>query len=211
MITVWVSLSSKLQAAGLSCTFLSVDPNPSLAFPPSIVVASNNSELSTLVTPGSTPFTSAMSPDVSAPVSSPAGATAQAGTPVPVTTFGDPDVEARLVDVADESWGVIMDRSIDDLSIASKKATAIGAGYLIKRAGPRDEDGLLPMAVQVLHTLNPYRPLMKEVLAMYRDLATLARVRGITDPVTGVLPWHLAAADKAHAALNSTMDGFEGE
>ena len=40
---------------------------------------------------------------------------------------------------------------------------------------------------------------------MYSSLATLARIRGIVDPLKSLLPWHIAAASKAHTALELAM------
>lgn len=68
-----------------------------------------------------------------------------------------------------------------------------------------DEDGLMAFAVNIVHAQKPDKALLKDVLCMYRGLAMLARVRGAVDPVSNVLPWHIAATKKAHAIVNSTM------
>lgn len=98
-----------------------------------------------------------------------------------------------------------MDSTLDELSGLSDKSTAVASGYLVKRAGPRDEDGLIPLGVNLVHGQKPYKAVLKEVLGMYRNLGTLARVRGVVDPVKSVLPLHVAAARKAWKMLSETM------
>jgi mediator of RNA polymerase II transcription subunit 13 len=46
---------------------------------------------------------------------------------------------------------------------------------------------------------------LKEVLSQYKDLVTLARTRGMIDPVNCVLPWHIATAVKGQQALSLVM------
>lgn len=98
-----------------------------------------------------------------------------------------------------------MDGTLDDLRSPPDKSTSMASGYLIKRAGPRDEDGLIPLGVDLVYGQKPYRTVLKEVLGMYRNLGTLARVRRIVDPVKSVLPLHVAASRKAWKVLNETM------
>ena len=163
-----------------------------------------------LATPGATPQTNIPSPDISGLGSTPAGNVAQVGTPPPNTALGDHDLEARLIDITDETWGVVMDGTLDDPSTPFDKCASMASGYLVKRAGPRDEDGLIPLAVNVVHGQKPYRAVLKEVLRMYRNLGTLARVRGVVDPMKSMLPLHVAAARKAWKAVSETMR-FEHE
>lgn len=79
------------------------------------------------------------------------------------------------------------------------------SGYMIKRRGPKIEDGLLSCEFHLMYAEGAPGPLVKEVLSMYRCLGLLARARAIVYPVKSVLPWHVAAAIKAHAALEATM------
>ena len=158
-----------------------------------------------LATPGATPQANIPSPDISGLGSTPAGNAAQVGTPPPNAILADHDPEARLIDVTDETWGIVIDGTLDDLKSRSEKGMCMANGYLVKRAGPRDEDGLIPMGVNLVHGQKPFKALLKEVLAMYSNLGTLARVRGIVDPVKSVLPLHVAAARKAWKAVSETM------
>ena len=77
------------------------------------------------------------------------------------------------------------------------------SGHLIKRAGVRDEDGLVNIRVDILHPPNASRALLKEVLEMYGSLGCIARIRGIVEPVKSLLPWHMAIAKKSYAALQA--------
>ena len=129
----------------------------------------------------------------------------QNSTPPPNPAFGDHDAEARLFDVTDESWGVVATRGIRDPCAPSEYCPALASGYLLKRAGPRDEDGVVRVGVNIIHGQKPYRPLLKAVLGMYRNLGLLARLRRIADPVRGLEPLHIARVRKAHHIVNGTM------
>ncbi len=64
------------------------------------------------------------------------------------------------------------------------------------------------MEVNILHCdLNArvFEGLLKEILVYYRGLATLARARGVVDPVKDTRPWHIAAAEKGARALYILM------
>ena len=158
-------------------------------------------------TPESTPQPSVPSPDISGIGSTPG---VQVNTPPPATAFGDHDAEARLVDVTDETWGVVVNRHGDDVCMPSEFSPAVASGYLLKRVGPRDEDGVVRMGVNIVLGQKPHRPLLKAVLGMYRNLGLLARIRGIADSLTGVEPFHIAAVRKAAAAVSIMHYGETG-
>lgn len=127
------------------------------------------------------------------------------GTPPPNVAPLDYDSEARLIDITDETWGVVMDGPLDDHITLSNQCPSIASGYLVKRAGSRNEDGLITLSVKLVHGQKPYRSVLKEVLGMYRNLGTLARVRGVVHPVKSILPLHVAAARNAWKAVSRTM------
>ena len=158
----------------------------------------------------STPLPSTFSPDQSGIVSTPGGGTAQANAPTPTSGAFDHSAEAKLVDIIDETWGLVMAGCLDDTRSLLDSCPALISGYLIKRAGARDEDGLIAFGVNIIHAQKPDKLLLKEVLRMYRGLGLLARLRGIVDPISSVLPWHIAAARKAHATVSSTMQWVSG-
>ncbi|RYP32861.1 hypothetical protein DL766_003750 [Monosporascus sp. MC13-8B] len=56
-----------------------------------------------------------------------------------------------------------------------------------------------------LHHPRAYEPMLREVLAHYRALGTLARARGVTDREVDARPWHVAAAEKGVRALYMLM------
>lgn len=203
---VWLRALADSSRPSTSCTIVTVDPKPLLAFPSSgLQRSSSDLAPGLLATPEATPQTNAPSPDISGLGSTPVGTTAQAGTPPANVAFGDHDSEARLVDATDLTWGILMDGTLDDLKSFPDKSASMASGYLIKRAGPRDEDGLIPLGVDLVHGQKPYRAVLKEVLGMYRNLGTLARVRRIVDPVKSVLPLHVASSRKAWEVLSETM------
>lgn len=117
----------------------------------------------------------------------------------------DHDAEARLVDITDETWGVIMTHSTDDLCVPSKYSKFLASGFLVRRAGVRDEDGLIRLAVGLVYGAQPLRPTLKTVLDMYRALGLLARIRGVVDERTGMLPLHVAAARKTRSVVGASM------
>ena len=190
---------------------LTVVPDPPLCFPRSEVLNRSFVDINNpSTTPVSTPLPSTFSPDQSGIVSTPGGGTAQANAATPSSSAFDHSAEAKLVDITDETWGLIMARCVGETHSLLDSCPALISGYLIKRAGARDEDGLIAFGVNIVHAQKPDKLLLKEVLRMYRGLGLLARVRGIVDPVSSVLPWHIAAARKAHATVSSTMEWVGG-
>ena len=203
---VWLRALADSSRPSISCTIVAVDANPLLTFTHSdLHTSSSDVAPGLLATPGATPQTNTPSPDISCLGSTPAGNATQVGTPPPYNAIGDHDSEAKLIDITDEAWGFVMDGTLDDPSTMFEECPSMASGYLVKRAGPRDEDGLIPLGVKLVHGQKPHRAVLKEVLGMYRNLGTLARVRGVVDPVKSVLPLHVAAANKAWKAVSETM------
>lgn len=58
-----------------------------------------------------------------------------------------------------------------------------------------------------LPQLHPraYEPLLRDVLAQFRALGSLARARGVADREVDARPWHIAAAEKGVRALYLLM------
>ena len=153
-----------------------------------------------------------MSPEQSGYASTPGAAPIVGNVPAPATASFDYGRDARLVNITEETWG------FEDASCSSYKANhdlselcpALSEGYLMKRAGVRDEDGLVNLHVRILHSTKSSNGLLKEILEMYGRLGTLARIRKIVDPVRSILPWHLAVAKKSYIALK-VMKTWEGD
>ena len=159
-------------------------------------------------TPGVTPQSNAPSPDVD---STPMTYSTQISTPPPSNAFADNyDVDARLIDITSETWGALIYtplRASPSRHTGDDISQTLATAYLIKRAGPRDENGLVRIALNFLHG---HKFVVKEVLSMYGGLALLARVRGLIDATRGLVPLHVVAARKAHEVVNATMRYGDG-
>lgn len=150
--------------------------------------------------PVSTPLANATSPELLSHAPTPgAGPTSSGDQHI------DTDINARLINSTDETWGVILAQPLNSAASMFEYRPALASGYLIKRAGARDGDGLVSMGVNLLHAQKPYHVQLKDVLDMYHGLGTLARIRGLVDPVRGVLPWHMAAAVNARSGLDRML------
>ena len=125
--------------------------------------------------------------------------------------FLENDPSARLVDIVSQTWAAISPISIlDPCKPREQSSPILLSGYLLKRAGTEDRDGLISLGINLVTTITPkgepgdrqaHRKTLTEVLEMYSDLATLARLRGLEEWQSGVLPWHVAAARKARKAV----------
>ena len=203
--------SSKPQ---VSIAFLIIDTNPLLDLP----LRDDTNRLAEFpsglfATPGNTPQSNAASPDISGFGTTPGGAP-QVNTPPPNTGFADYDTEARLVDVTSETWVMITNdaNQYPTLSEHGFRSTCsvLASAYLMKRAGPRDEDGVVRIAFNVIYGQTNHSTMLKEALNIYAGLASLARVRAMRDAgaarlVESVLPCHVIAARRAHVAVSATM------
>jgi mediator of RNA polymerase II transcription subunit 13 len=200
----WINLASTESNAQISLALITVQTDPSLRLiPPSVTLLPNSSSNQSIITPVSTPQAmqaSIMSPDTSAN----SAATPSENPP-------EPDIDARLIDFTDQSWGAVLSHRLNNSNSLLEINPALVSGYLIKRGGTNLEDAPIVMEVNVVHCElvgNPrtfHEGLLKEVLGYYRDLGTLARVRDMVDAVKDVRPWHVVAAEKAVKALYMLM------
>ena len=131
------------------------------------------------------------------PNNGPAGTPTEAGVEL--------DADATIVDVMDDVWALILGHRWRNSHSIVDFQPALATGLLVKRGGPHDEGPPTCLGVNVLQAQRAYEPLLREMLGVYRGLSTLARFRGTEDPVTSVLPWHIAAAVRAQEALSSLM------
>lgn len=146
-----------------------------------------------------------VSPEQPSNAATPAATATAANAATPTTAPFESDAEARLIDVTDETWGVITASKSEDIEADLISNTPLLSGYLVKRLGSRNEEGLLICGVHLIYAEEATETLLKEVLGMYRCLGLLARTRSIVDPVRSILPWHVAASTKALAVLEATM------
>lgn len=208
----WQALLMNHTKPSIISTFLSIDTDPLLRFP---LPRRHNSISELASNTFATPWTTLQPNDPPPDVGSTPTAASQVSTPPPNNAFVDShDAEARLIDITDETWGIIMSNTLYPSPPSSFPSGAVckplATAYLMKRAGPRDEDGLVRLALGFLSVQMGHKMVIKEVLGMYAGLGLLARVRGVVDEVKGLMPLHVAAARKAHAVVNATMRYADG-
>lgn len=204
----WESFSGSVSR--FAVTVLDVDPDPALRITPPEPVAAKPIPGQGFPTPGSTPQTNVtVSPGENAPPT-PAGSATEEQTQTQPA-----DADAHLMDVTDESWGLILPFSVArPLSVYGQKRP-LASGMLLKRgdgsSSSINNTSLPSLAVDIMRIsppqlaegqaqwLTPRPPefVCREILAWYRGLGLLAKLRGIrgVDGVEkGVVPWHVAVA-----------------
>ena len=188
-------MASAVDSIQINLIIATVDLTPPLIFTGLPVTTSQSAtDGGNVMTPVSTPITSSYD------VGSPAVSSGWASPPRTVEC-SEIDPSARLVDKLDETWGMITGYS------ARRDITneALAEGFLLKRAGERDDDGMVIMKVRVLHAEKVSEGVLSDVLIMYRALATLGRAKGVGHDCRGIMPWHLAVASKMRKGLNRLM------
>lgn len=205
----WTGLAATESNAQINLTLITVQTDPSLRMlPPSITLSPTQNGNQAVITPVSTPQApSIVSPDTaSTPVRD---TNNNVGTPGENST--EPENDARLIDYTDQSWGAVLSHRLNNSNSLLEINPALISGYLIKRGGTNSDDPPIVIEVNIVHSEvigNPrtfHEGLLREILGYYRGLGTLARVRGVVDPVKDIRPWHIAAAQKAVKALYVLM------
>lgn len=110
-----------------------------------------------------------------------------------------------LADKSDDTWAVILSHKLNVSNSLSTYLPAHASGYLIRRLGISDTEGLASLTVNVIYWQSRVSAdvLLRDVLRMYRDLATLSRTRGIANAQGDCpLPWHIATAVRGQEALS---------
>ncbi|KAI6784505.1 Mediator of RNA polymerase II transcription subunit-like protein [Emericellopsis cladophorae] len=195
-IDFWSDLMRTESRAHVAVILMTVDTNPSLQLvPPSVQVAAPSAGFYT--TPVSTPQGSMVSPEQ---------VSAQAAPPTPTATDGntDPEADAILLDLTDQTFGAVVGHRLNVSQTPLELQPSLVSGFLIKKTSKEVEEPPVVMEVNLVHTEGtgrPYEPLLREMLNNFRGLNTLARSRGVVDKATDVRPWHVAAAEKAVRAL----------
>ncbi|KAI0014781.1 mediator complex subunit 13 C-terminal-domain-containing protein [Xylariomycetidae sp. FL0641] len=219
----WTSLAQAETRAMINLTLVTVDTDPSLQLlpPPTKLPASAPAVFYT--TPASTPQPSSSSAIVSPeqsgnnpPTPLLATSTPSAGGNNPASenaAANDDTADASLVDATDQTWGAVLAHRLNISATLTDLRPALASGYLAKRVGSASaattKDAPALLEVNLIHAdgspPRAYEMLLREVLAQYRGLGTLARARGVTDRETDVRPWHVAAAEKGVRALYLLM------
>ncbi|KAL8825132.1 MAG: hypothetical protein Q9170_007916 [Blastenia crenularia] len=216
-LEVWRLHSTSAFQRHVIITMLSSKSNPPLSFPRNNA-STNLPYLSTTLDtspPATTPLDQAHTPDHPSPMATHTP-NRHVHTSPSTSTFPDPDPTARLIDVVAETWSMISPIPILDpyLPTIPPLAPVLVSGYLLKRAGSEDEDGLIPLDVNLIATdlarneaaeQREKIKMLRSVLGMFDDLAALARLRGTEEWREGVLPWHLASARKGRRSVEGCM------
>lgn len=130
----WVLLITSPAPFNLFVTLLTVEAQPSYKFTPAAAASTSQSNPNT---PAATPG-AGVSPD---PTVGLTPAATPSATDPPVDPTQDPD--ARLVDVTDESWAVILAHRLHNSNSTNHFSPALISGMIIKR-GPNASTGGLP-------------------------------------------------------------------
>ncbi|KAL8816517.1 MAG: hypothetical protein Q9223_004480 [Gallowayella weberi] len=218
-LDVWRLHSSAVFRQQIKIIILSIDSDPPLSFPSQ---QTNHDAIFLPATPESSPAAYALydqipTPDNSSPtvIHTPSRAAQNHPATPSAPGFSENDPSARLIDVVSKTWAMVSPTPIPDPYLGPPHlASVLGSGYLFKRAGAEDYDGLIPLGINLITTIiskpearNCQTTLktLREVLGMYSDLAMLARLRGLEEWKTGILPWHVAAARKARRIVTRCM------
>lgn len=126
-LETWVFLISCPTPLNLFITLLTVDTDPPYKFTPTMSNSSNTVSQPSANTPGSTPQ-AGVSPDPTVGLTPAATPSADAGSTDP---SADPD--ARLIDVTDETWGVILAHRLHNSNSTNQFNPALISGLLVKR------------------------------------------------------------------------------
>jgi mediator of RNA polymerase II transcription subunit 13 len=226
-IESWTGMAQAETRATVSLVLLTVDTDPSLQLIPPAPTIPLSAPSVFYTTPASTPQPfSVLSPDQSGNnPSTPIGGTMGVTTPGGDSSFPaqqtpnnnnnnnnnpdqDGDNTTTLTDTTETTWGVVVSHRLNNSLSLTELNPALASGYLVKRAGPRQEDAPVAMEVNVVYSDNAramYDVLLREMLTYFRGLGTLARARGVVEREVDVRPWHVAVVEKGVRGLYMLM------
>ncbi|KAK5321287.1 hypothetical protein LTR93_006530 [Exophiala xenobiotica] len=167
-------------------------------------------------TPVSTPQAGVTSPDQLVPATPTPGGTSMINASTPPEPGLDPNVDGdlTLVDPAEDSWGIILPYGLNQSTNMVELRPALATGVLLKRRGPKLEDGCISIEVSLIYLpsqaadgLGEATPdeLLEDVIKQYRGLLSLGVTRGCIDPSNECIPWHIATAVRGSKALGQVM------
>ena len=230
-INEWTTqFNNKTGTNTCSLVLIAVDLNPTLVAQtpmPSAKTAQGatpQQPLHNYSTPVSTPQASTTSPDQYLNATpTPSGSIPMNAATPPEVSF-DPTNEPDLTvqDPTEEAWSVVLPFGLNQSHENITCRPAMLSGFLLKRQGLRDEDGLARLGVHLIHTSTLSGPLdadegkrkavvaareelLRDIIGQFRGLVTLAKTRGCTESVHNVVPWHVATAVKGARVLNKWM------
>lgn len=196
-VQFWRDLASTESTAQISVTLLTVDATPSLQLiAPDIALPASpmTEKMSVSATPVSTPQgTSVLSPDSNV-VSTPADP--------PTDVKLEPD--ATLFKISEQMFGGIQAHRNNNANCPTDVRPTMISGYLIKRG----ESVPKLMEVNIIWTEMSPRTMesfLREIMAWYASLATLASARALVDAAEDPRPWHVVMVERAVKALYVLM------
>ncbi|KAJ5773286.1 Mediator complex subunit Med13 [Penicillium paradoxum] len=211
-VEAWAGLAeqhNKSRPGSLELTILAVNTIPDLILEPPIPPISTAmlnilSSSTPVTTPNAT--TSVASPEQSGNAATPTSAGPAAySAPTPTEMSLETDSEAVLTDICDDSWLAILSHRLNSSPHLTEFRPALCSGYLLRRKGATDGDGVLAISVNLIYSPRPaavHDNVLKDTLSMYRDLGCLARSKGIRSVQNNTLPWHIATALRAQELLS---------
>ncbi|KAJ5173133.1 Mediator complex subunit Med13 [Penicillium capsulatum] len=207
-VETWANLveqQNKIRPGSIEFHMVTVNTTPDL------VLESLTSPMSTNVLNAHFSSPSASTPNPNMNIASPEQS-GNAATPnaaynalTPTEPSAEPDSEVVLTDIYDESWAVVLSHRLSSSPHVTEFRPALASGYLLRRKGTSDGDGVLSMAVNLIfsqRSSSSHDSILKDVLGMYRDLASLARARGLRSVQGNTLPWHIATALRSQELLS---------
>ncbi|KAL5343638.1 mediator complex subunit 13 C-terminal-domain-containing protein [Aspergillus crustosus] len=212
---MWLNLTeqyNKSRTIPVELAMLNVNTTSDLflSAPPALLQMSVLNQQATS-TPIATPLPSAtiLSPEQlgNAPTP-PNAANAPANASTPTDALLESESETQLTDICDESWAVVLSHRLNGTLHLTEYRPALASGYLLRRKGPTDANGAFALTVNLLYTQRPSssnETLLRDIIGMYRDLATLARARGTRIVQSSTLPWHIATALRAQEVLSYVL------
>lgn len=199
---------NKMRPGSLELTIFTVSTIPDLVLePPASPMTTSvlNPQLSSTPVSTPNPNVSIASPEQSGNALTPG---APYNAPTPTEPSLEPDSDVVLADINDESWAVVLSHRLNSSPHITELRPALASGYLLRRKGTTDGDGVLTMTVNLIYSQRPsasHDGVLRETLGMFRDLASLARARGMRSVQGNTLPWHIATAFRAQELLSYVL------
>ena len=159
--------------------------------------------------------TPASTPGVTSPeqmvVATPTSGSMVLNAPTPPEHSFDPNVDGDLsiTDPIEASWAVVLPFGLNQAKDILEMRPAVASGYLAKKSGSKDDDGLTLLGVHMIwptpdpavNTPGQREKELEDYLRDYRGLVTLAAARGCIDQATSCIPWHIHTAVSGATAL----------
>ncbi|TKA71739.1 hypothetical protein B0A49_04990 [Cryomyces minteri] len=213
----WTKLQLSRSPVQLQVVLLAVDVSPPFALTATITPppALSGAPVAGFLTPVSTPQALTVSPDAGG-IGGGGNAPMTPATPAASASGGamdEPDSDAHLVDLTDETWGVILAHKLHNTHSLGVWAPGLISGLIVRRDGHNAQGRVPAISVNVLWISaaaggrvaigrRAEEALLRELMIMYRGLGLLARVKGVTvGDGEACVPWHVAAALRGARAL----------